>query len=149
MSGFHFASTMVAVALSAAASGGTYRWVDAQGGIHFGDQPPAGVAVEPVQPPLPPGAGEEQKALHELSEQRSRQEAEEAKQQQEIRQQRLQEENRKAVCTASQTRRERLERPRQLELLPDGSARRLTEEERQERIRETESRIAETCANGP
>lgn len=149
MSGFHLASTMAAVALSAAAADGSYRWMDKQGGVHFGDQPPAGVSAEPVRPPLPPGAGEEQKALQELEQQRSRQEAEEAEQQKKARQQRLREADRKAACTDSQARRQRLERSRQLEILPDGSARRLTEEERQARIRETDNRIAETCTSGP
>jgi Domain of unknown function (DUF4124) len=147
MSGFHLGSAF-AVVLSAAASGGAYRWVDAQGGVHYGDQPPGNAVAEPVQPPLPPGSGEEQKALQELSQQRSRQDAEEAKRRDELRQQKLRETNRKTDCTAAQTRRERLDRPRQLEMLPDGSARRLTEEERQARIRETESRITENCSDG-
>jgi len=145
---FHFGPTLAAVALNAMASGGGYRWVDTQGGVHFGDQPPTGVSAEPLRPPLPPGSGEEQKALQELSQQRSRQAAEDAKQQEEALQQRLREDNRKAACAASQTRRERLERPRQLEILPDGSAQRLTEEERQARIQETDRRITETCGNG-
>lgn len=145
MSGFHLGSMMAAALLSAAATGGGYRWVDAEGGVHFGDQPPPGVIAEPVRPPQPPGAGEEQKALQELSQERSRREALEAEQREKDRQKRLSEENRKAVCSASQARRERLERPRQLEMLPDGSARRLTEEERQQRIRETDTRIAEAC----
>lgn len=149
MSGFHLASTLAAVALHAAAAGGSYRWVDAEGGVHYGDQPPSGVVATPVQPPLPPGSGEEQKQLQQLSQQRSQREAEAAKQLLQAREQKLREENRKAVCTDAQVRRERLERPRQLVTFPDGSARRLDEEERQARILETDKRIAEACANGP
>lgn len=149
MSGFHLGSTLAAVALHATASGGTYRWVDVQGAIHYGDQPPSGVVATPVQPPLPPGSGEEQKQLQLLSQQRSKQEAEAAKQQEEAVKQQQREDTRKAVCTEAQARRERLERPRQLVTFPDGSARRLDEEERQTRIRDTEARIAESCTNAP
>lgn len=149
MSGFHIGAMLAALALNGAASGGAYRWVDAQGGVHYGDQPPSGAVTESVQPPLPPGAGEEQKELREISRQRSIQEAEKVKQQEQVREQKQREATRKAVCTDSQAQRERLERPRQLVTFPDGSARRLDEEERQARIRETEARIAESCIHAP
>ena len=147
MTGFHFVPALAAVTINAMAAGGSYRWVDAQGGVHYGDQPPAGVSAEMVGRSLTPGSGDEQKALEALSKQRALQESEQAKQLADLQQQRSRDEGRKAVCADSRGRRERLERPRQLELQADGSAVRLTEEERQTRIRETEKRIAEACTN--
>jgi len=149
MSGFHLGSTLAAVALHAAASGGTYRWVDAQGAVHYGDQPPSGVVAVTVPPSLPAGSGEEQNQLQLLSQQRSQEEAEQAKKQEEVSKQRQRDESRKAACTDAQALRERLERPRQLVNFPDGSACRLDEEERQSRIRETDARITESCTDGP
>lgn len=147
MSFLHFAPAVAAVTLNAMAAGGAYRWVDAQGGVHYGDQPPAGVNAEVVARSLPPGSGDEQKALEALSKQRALQESEQAKQLADLQQLRSREDGRRAVCADSRGRRERLERPRQLELQADGSAVRLTEEERQTRIRETDKRIAEACTN--
>lgn len=147
MTAFHFVPALAAVTLNAMAAGGPYRWVDAQGGVHYGDQPPAGVSAELVGRASPPGSGDEQKALEALSKQRALQETEQAKQLADLQQQRSREEVRKAACADSRGRRERLERPRQLEIQADGSAVRLTEDERQDRIRETDKRIAEACTN--
>lgn len=54
---------------------------------------------------------------------------------------------REARCESSRARRLRLERPRQLEYLPDGSARRLTEEDRQARILTVEKDMADACSD--
>lgn len=40
---------MVALALASAAHAQTYRWVDKDGTVHIGNQPPPGVKVAPVK----------------------------------------------------------------------------------------------------
>ena len=126
-----------------------YRWVDEHGQVHFGDHPPAGVQAEIVPPALPPGSGETQRQLQDYVRTLEVQEAEQAKEAERQRTKQALQAARKADCEASRVRRERLEKPRQLEHQPDGSARRLTEEERQARIADTEKRIADACANAP
>ncbi len=45
-----------AVITSFAASAGTYRWVDEQGNVHYGDQPPPGAQrIKAPPPPAEPG----------------------------------------------------------------------------------------------
>lgn len=128
---------------------GIYRWVDEQGQVHYGDRPPAGVQVEVVLPTFPPGSGEAQRQLQDYVRTLEVQEAEQAKETERQNTSQALQAARRADCEASRERRERLEKPRQLEHQPDGSARRLTEEERQARITDTEKRIADVCARKP
>lgn len=132
-----------------AGADGVYRWVDEHGQVHYGDHPPAGVQVEVVPPPLPPRAGETQGQLQDYVRTLEVQEAEQAKETEQQRAEQALQAARKADCEASRVRREQLEKPRQLEYQPDGSARRLTEEERQARIAETDKRITDACASAP
>lgn len=126
-----------------------YRWVDEQGQVHYGDRPPAGVRAETVPPPLLPGSGEAQRQLQDYVRTLEVQDAEQARDAERQRASQALQVAREADCEASRVRRERLEKPRQLEYQPDGSARRLTEEERQARITDTEKRIADVCATKP
>lgn len=128
---------------------GIYRWVDEQGQVHYGDRPPAGVRAEAVPPQLLPGSGEAQRHLQDYVRTLEVQEAEQAKEAEQQRASQALQAARRADCEASRVRRERLEKPRQLEFQPDGTARRLTEEERQTRIADTEKRIADVCASKP
>lgn len=47
---------LVALSLSAAASGQQYRWVDKDGRVRYGDVPPAGVKATPLRPAPAPAA---------------------------------------------------------------------------------------------
>lgn len=150
MTGVRLAMAIVGALLSAAASGTVYRWVDAQGQTHYGDSPPAGVQVQsiPLQL-LPPGSGEAQRAIRDYVRTIEAREAERAKEAMQKRQQKKHEAARKAACKSSRALRTRLEKPHLLEYQADGSARRLTEEERQARIQETEAYIVDVCSNAP
>lgn len=144
---FHIRQILFAALLAPAAAqaGDVYRWVDAQGQVHYGDRPPPGVQAESLPPPLPPGTGEAQRELRDYVRTLDVQDAERAKEAEQQRQQKELEAARKAACESSRERRARLERPRQFEYQADGSARRLTEEERQARIQEMEKRITDAC----
>jgi hypothetical protein len=132
-----------------AGADGVFRWVDEHGQVHYGDHPPAGVQVEVLPPPLPSGSGETQRQLQDYVRTLEVQEAGQAKEAERQRAEQALQGARKSDCEASRARRERLEKPRQLEYQPDGSARRLTEEERQARIAETDKRITDVCASTP
>lgn len=145
--------TAWAILLTSAAAwaGGAYRWVDAQGQVHYGDRPPAGAQAEAIPPaPLPPlDNAQAVQSLHDyvrtIDEQNAKREREAAQKRQE--QQR--EISRKAECEISRAQRLRLERPQQRAYQPDGSVRRLTEEERQARISDVERRITDACSDHP
>ena len=143
--GLGWACLVLALPFAAGASA-IYRWVDEHGQIHYGDRPPSDAQADAIPPPLPAGPGEEVQHLQDYVRTLEVQDAERARHAEEERQQQERAAARTADCEASSARRARLEKPRQLEYQPDGSARRLSEEERQTRIADTEKRIADVCA---
>ncbi len=44
--------------------GASYRWTDAAGNVHYGDQPPTGVEAERMRAPPPPPLGSGETSLH-------------------------------------------------------------------------------------
>lgn len=54
------ALTLLAGSTLAAASG-MYRWVDDQGNIHYGENPPTGIESEEIRSYSPPPGGQEQR----------------------------------------------------------------------------------------
>lgn len=143
---------MILLLTSAIASAaGAYRWVDAQGRVHYGDRPPAGAQVEAVPPvPVPPpGNAEAVQSMHDYLRTIDERNAERDREAAQKRQKQQREISRKAQCESSRARRLRLERPQQREYQTDGSARRLTEEERQALILNVERRISDACSDRP
>lgn len=143
--GLQWACLLVALPLAASASA-IYRWIDDRGQIHYGDRPPPGIEADALPPPLPAGSGEDLRNLHDYVRTLEAQDAERARLAEQERQQQERAAARRADCEASSVRRARLEKPRQLEYQPDGIARRLTEEERQQRIRTLDQHLADVCA---
>lgn len=133
------------LALSATASAGQiYKWIDAQGNTHFGAQPPEGQAAAQVnpnvsQPKLPaapaakpaeqPTATTEQEAID------SKVKKDVAKQEAEL----------KAYCETVRTNLAQLRNNPRVRVEADGKLRRLSEEERQAKISESEKAITENC----
>lgn len=134
------------LALSTTAMAGqVYKWVDAQGNTHFGSQPPEGQQATSINtnvatpkapaPTAKPAAAvadtDEQKAIDsKVKEDVAKQEAE-----------------RKKYCETVRTNLSQLQNNPRIRLQEEGKdeVRRLTEEERQERISEAEKAIAENC----
>lgn len=130
------------LALSTGAMAGQiYKWVDAQGNVHFGAQPPEGQAATSVnpnisQPKLPApapakaqtDAGEQQAIDEKVKEDIAKQEAE-----------------RKKYCETMRTNLSQLQNNPRVRVESEGEVRRLTEEERQARIAESEKAIKENC----
>ncbi|WP_236211548.1 DUF4124 domain-containing protein [Metapseudomonas otitidis] len=153
-----FAGLVLALSTSAMA-GQVYKWVDAQGVTHFGAQPPQGQdstqvstgKAEPKEPkasfenPYPvlnkaeepakapaqakPASEDEQKAIDEkVKKDVAKQEAE-----------------RKEYCTQLRTNLAQMQNNPRLRVEDKGEVRRLTEEERQSRLKVTQKAIAENC----
>lgn len=135
------------LALSTTAMAGqVYKWVDAQGNTHFGSQPPEGQqatsintnvatpktpAPAAVKPAAAAADTDEQKAIDsKVKEDVAKQEAE-----------------RKQYCETVRTNLAQLQNNPRIRVQEEGKdeVRRLTEEERQERISEAEKGIAENC----
>lgn len=146
--GLEWACLLAALPLAASASV-IYRWIDEQGQIHYGDRPPPGVETHAIPPPLPAGVGEELRQLQDYVRTLEVQDTERARRAELLRQQQQRLLQRRSDCEQSTARRARLDNPRQREYQADGNVRRLTEEERQARIAETEQRIADACSDTP
>jgi hypothetical protein len=120
-------------------AGQVYKWVDAQGVTHFGAQPPEGTEATTViksspsvtKPPAPPSGGPigDQKAIDkEVKKQIAEQEAQ-----------------LKAFCEQARTNLAQLQNNPRVREDVEGEMRRLTDEERRQRIDETSKQIEENC----
>ncbi|MDG9923717.1 MULTISPECIES: DUF4124 domain-containing protein [unclassified Pseudomonas] len=132
----------VLLALSTGATAGQiYKWVDGQGNVHFGSQPPEGqdaAAVTPniAQPKLTaptPAVKNTEKSEQDIVDEKVRQEV--AKQEAE----------RKKFCEAARYNLAQLKNNPRARIEVKGEVRRLSEEERQAQISEIEKAIAENC----
>jgi hypothetical protein len=137
------------VSSPAADSQNMYKWTDDQGEVHYTQFPPPGRKTEIMQPPPPPAeppTGSEndlQKQLDTIKQQNDKQlqETREADQQAEI------QKIRKKNCETAHKNLMNLNRGGNVRYMgPNGEAIRLTEEERQKRIDETNQQIKENCS---
>lgn len=136
----------VLLALSTTVNAGQiYKWVDAQGNVHFGAQPPEGQKAAEVNPnisqPKPPAA--------QPSTTEAKAETQDAEQKQLDQQARKDvaknEAERKSYCDHTRKDLAQLRANPRLRIEENGEMRRLTEEERQERISKSEASIKENC----
>lgn len=142
---FMFLAGGLLLALSSTAMAAqVYKWVDAQGVTHFGAQPPQGQQVETVNtvtaparpaaasqasPQGEPAAAPDQRSIdRQVKQQVAEQEAE-----------------RKRYCETLRTNLAQLQNNPRVRVEENGEVRRITEEERQARITETQEKIVENC----
>ena len=143
-------SLLLALATSAMA-GQVYKWVDAQGVTHFGAQPPDGqeatsvnTSVAKPSPSLPilDSEIEQQRAPLPASNPVGDQKAIDEKVKAEVA---TQEAERRKYCDTVRTNLAQLQNNPRLRAEVSGEVRRLTEEERQSRIKDAEKAISENC----
>ena len=134
----------VLLALSANASAGQiYKWTDAQGNVHFGSQPPEGQQASAVNPnisqpkaptqPKPSTTAGAQDEVQEKLDRAARKEAAEK------------EAERKTYCDRIRQDLAQMKANPRVRIEDNGELRRLTEEERQDRISKSEASIKENC----
>ena len=122
-----------------------YKWVDEQGQTHFGSRPPAGQDTQQFNsrsqgaPATSPGTS--QSAAADNTDQQQKKIDAEVKRQ--VAQEQAQ---RKTFCQGMRTRLSQLNNNPRLMSEVDGKTVRLSEEERQKRIRESEEKIREFCS---
>ncbi|WP_137888252.1 DUF4124 domain-containing protein [Pseudomonas sp. 2FE] len=135
-------SLLLALSATAMASQ-VYKWVDTQGITHFGAQPPQGqdaTAVNTVTAPPKPPAPAAAPAPDSTTD--AAQKAIDDKVKKDVATQELE---RKKYCETVRTNLAQLQNNPRLRAEVDGETHRLTEEERQGRITESEKAIAENC----
>lgn len=140
------AALLLAVIGCASAQAEIYKWTDSKGGVHYSEQPPAaGVKFEKISPrygaPATPAA-----AQPKSDPQNDQKQAELDKQKQDIQRKEEVARIRMQNCEVAQRRLIEFEsRPRILVTNPDGTAQRLTEEERQAKIADAQNLISKYC----
>ncbi|HEB98054.1 MAG TPA: DUF4124 domain-containing protein [Thiotrichales bacterium] len=135
--------------LATTAQAGIYKWVDENGQVHYGERPPPGSDYSSVAPPPPPatdtGTGQERIEKTREFLETSRKAREKAKQDAE--KARAEAERRRKNCEAAR---------RNLEILtyttgrrriygPDGTPRKMTEDERELRMARARQQIDKYC----
>jgi hypothetical protein len=135
-------SLLLALSATAMASQ-VYKWVDAQGVTHFGAQPPQGQQATSINTAAPqPKPAEPEATTTFENETDPEQEAIDRKVKQQVA---AQEAERKKYCESVRTNLAQLENNPRVRVETDGEVRRLTEEERQQRIGEAQKAIADNC----
>jgi hypothetical protein len=138
-------SLLLAMSATAMASQ-VYKWVDAQGVTHFSAQPPQGQDADSINtatPPPKPAVAEEKKAAPTFE---SIADPEQAAIDEKVKQEvAAREVERKKYCEDVRTNLAQLQNNPRVRVDVDGELRRLSEEERQSRISETQKSIAENC----
>ncbi|AEF20838.1 DUF4124 domain-containing protein [Pseudomonas fulva] len=134
------------LALSASAMAAPiYKWVDAQGVTHFGEQPPQGQQSTTVNPSAAPPASTTPEAkpaptFDAIAD--PEQAAADAKVKQEVA---AQEAQRKKYCETQRNNLAQLENNPRVRVEEGGEMRRLGEDERQKRIADAKQAIKENC----
>jgi hypothetical protein len=133
----------VLLALSTGATAGQiYKWVDGQGNVHFGSQPPEGQEAAAVNPNISQSKNPQPAPIKTEQSGDSEQEAIDAKVKQDVAKQEAQ---RKEFCETTRYNLAQLKNNPRIREEVKGELRRLTEEERQERITKSEAAIKENC----
>lgn len=126
-----------------ATAGQIYKWVDAQGNVHFGSQPPEGQEASAVNPNISqPKLNSPPKSTTTDSSNTTSQEKIDEKVKEDVAKR---EAERKKFCETVRTNLSQMQNNPRIRIEEKGELRRLTEEERQARIAESEKAIAEHC----
>jgi hypothetical protein len=136
------------VLASSIAQAGIYRWKDSHGVTHYSQSPPAVEAYQTVKGPPPPSRGAHTGADPSQSDGGQSQTPQAQQQAQADQAPKLSPAQRQQKCTYEQSRLAALQRrPRVLLKYPDGHVKRLSEEERQAEITNTQNRVNKYCGD--
>lgn len=135
-------AAMITLALSATSQAAQiYKWVDDQGVTHFDAQPPAGRQTQQIdiqKPPAPPASTPSNPAIDGQAEQRAIDT--------QVKKKIAQEQSKRAEdCKILRTNLAQLQNNPRVREQVEGGLKRLTEEERQGRITETQKAIEDYC----
>lgn len=137
-------ATLLAGCASTVSAGQIYKWVDAQGVTHFTAQPPQDgqASVLPTAKPVPTAAPSTPADAPQSDAATPSQSEIDARVKREVAEK---EKERIAYCTTLRTNLAQLRNNPRLRMEVQGETRRVSEEERQAKITETEKAIGESC----
>lgn len=126
-----------------ATAGQIYKWVDAQGNVHFGSQPPEGQEASTVNPNVSqPKPAIMQKPVEAENQGQLEQEKIDQKIKSDVAKR---EAERQKFCETVRTNLSQMQNNPRIRIEENGVSRRLTEEERQARMAESKKAIEENC----
>jgi hypothetical protein len=138
-------SLLLAMSTSTIA-GQIYKWVDAQGMTHFGSQPPHGQQATSVNTATPPPSSDAKGSDTAQVDNAATADPDQAAIDEKVRKDvAKQQAEQKKYCETVRTNLAQLQNNPRLRVEVDGEVRRLSEEERQQRISEAQKSIAENC----
>lgn len=118
-----------------------YKWVDKQGNTHFASQPPEDARATAINPAIAPATESTQATVSEPAE-----DAEQQAIDQEVKQKVADEQKKlKDFCKTQRQNLAQLNNNPRVKVEEEGQMRRLTEEERQEKIQAIEQSIKQEC----
>jgi actin-related protein len=127
-----------------------YKWTDAEGHVHYTQEPPPpGVEGKEMKPPPPPpaSAADEEERLETLKETLEERKAQREEAADAARAEEEARRTRQHNCEVARKRLEQAQFPRVSFVEPDGTERRATEEERQREIAEAQAQVNDFCKN--
>ena len=128
--------------------GDVYKWIDKDGQVHYSQQPPAGQQAEMIKAPPPPAIdpAKAQKEIDTLIKQQSSQESEQQDQNKQLAQEQERANQLEKNCEAAKYNLQQYKDNPGRRLMDDkGNVTRPTEEDRQQKIRESEQKVKEFC----
>lgn len=134
--------------VSSMSQAGVYRWKDSHGVTHYSQTPPRVEAYQTIKGPPPPPQGSSTAASPPQSDSGQSQPPQARQQARAEQAPKLSPAQRQQKCTYEQKRLASLQRrPQVLLQYPDGHVKRLSEEERQAEITNTQNRIGKYCGD--
>lgn len=147
----HFlVSLVLSLLLIGTASAQLYKWIDAEGNVHYGDCPPADCRPQQIEVPPSPSAEDVQRSKERtdrlIREQEAREKQREAKRQLERSMEEHRKEELKRRCKVLRSRLFLLKQPGVITMADDaGNLMRPSDEMREQMIREIEVFIGKNC----
>lgn len=133
-------------AISAAA---IYKWVDQQGNVHYGSNPPAGQPAQTIQPPPPPPAGsaQETKQLNKAVKAADAERAKQNKAQQKAAKEAARKKTMEANCRKARTQINMLHNRHRIQVVSGGAIHTMTTQERASATTKIQNYINKNCKN--
>ena len=139
---------LLAAAAPAVLAATMYKWTDANGNVHFTQEPPPpGIQGQKLAPPPPPAESPAKAQAHvkKLEQQFNATQQQRQDQAKKAEQEAHYDAEKKQKCAQAKQRLQKAQRPRVSFVNPDGTVRRATEEERQQQIHDSEKQVKKFC----
>jgi hypothetical protein len=145
---FPAAALALLLAVAPTAWAGTvYKWVDQQGAVHYGSNPPPGQPTQTVQPPPPPptGSAEESAQLKKAAEQVDKSMGAQTKAQQKAEKEAARKKTMAENCRKARSQLEMLQNRNRIQVVSGGKVHTMTTEERASTTKKIQDYLDKYC----